>query len=80
MEIMEEVSTQILKHRTKYLRQHIGKNEIDDNCYKRDIRPDIRTTGVIQLGEWMVQCKEEFVQDKYLKYLGWALYDKVALA
>ncbi|XP_065841291.1 cohesin subunit SA-1-like [Oscarella lobularis] len=58
MEIMEEVSTQILKHRTK------------------DIRPDIRTTGVIQLGEWMVQCKEEFVQDKYLKYLGWALYDK----
>eukprot|EP00118_Oscarella_pearsei_P026508 m.310008 g.310008 ORF g.310008 m.310008 type:complete len:1179 (+) comp49089_c0_seq1:111-3647(+) len=58
MEIVQEVATQILKHRSK------------------DIRSEIRLTAIAELGEWMVNCKTEFLQDKYLRYLGWALYDK----
>ena len=43
----------------------------------RDIVPDIRCLCMSELGEWMKSYPMVFLDDIYLKYLGWTLYDKV---
>ena len=32
---------------------------------------------MIELGEWMKKYPSHFLDDSYLKYLGWTLYDKI---
>ncbi|KAI6661551.1 hypothetical protein LOD99_13424 [Oopsacas minuta] len=43
----------------------------------KDIFPDIRALCISELGMWMREYSCLFLQDKYLKYIGWTLYDKV---
>jgi len=45
----------------------------------RDIFPTIRAECITALGEWVREYKLVFLADKYLKYLGWTLSDKVYL-
>ncbi|KAG9457523.1 hypothetical protein H6P81_002031 [Aristolochia fimbriata] len=44
----------------------------------RDVDPDIRQMSIKALGVWIVSYPSLFLQDIYLKYLGWMLNDKVA--
>ncbi|PHT68476.1 Sister-chromatid cohesion protein 3 [Capsicum chinense] len=42
----------------------------------RDVEPDIRMTCIQSLGVWILSYPSLFLQDLYLKYLGWTLNDK----
>ncbi|WCJ21441.1 Cohesin subunit SA-3 [Euphorbia peplus] len=44
----------------------------------RDIDPNIRTSCIESLGVWILSYPSLFLQDLYLKYLGWTLNDKNA--
>ncbi|KAB1203030.1 Sister-chromatid cohesion protein 3 [Morella rubra] len=44
----------------------------------RDIDSNIRTSCIQSLGEWILSYPSLFLQDLYLKYLGWTLNDKNA--
>lgn len=41
--------------------------------------PEIRAICVEEAGNWMKMYPDGFLNDSYLKYLGWMLYDKVKL-
>ncbi|OUC39637.1 STAG domain protein [Trichinella nativa] len=45
----------------------------------RDSVPEIRSLCVTELGEWILNFPEHFLDDSHLKYVGWTLYDKVRL-
>lgn len=44
----------------------------------RDVDPDIRMSCIQSLGIWISSYPSLFLQDLYLKYLGWTLNDKAA--
>ncbi|KAL9228113.1 hypothetical protein vseg_003727 [Gypsophila vaccaria] len=44
----------------------------------RDIDPAIRMSCIQSLGVWILSYPSLFLQDRYLKYLGWTLSDKSA--
>lgn len=44
----------------------------------RDVVPDIRCICITELGIWMKVHPAYFLEDSYLKYVGWLLYDKQA--
>ncbi|CAK9185210.1 unnamed protein product [Ilex paraguariensis] len=44
----------------------------------RDIDPEIRMSCIQSLGVWILSYPSLFLQDLYLKYLGWTLNDKSA--
>lgn len=44
----------------------------------RDIDPNIRTSCIQSLGAWILSYPSLFLQDLYLKYLGWTMNDKNA--
>ncbi|KAK9067654.1 hypothetical protein SSX86_011765 [Deinandra increscens subsp. villosa] len=44
----------------------------------RDIDPEIRMSCIQSLGAWILSYPSLFLQDLYLKYLGWTLNDKSA--
>uniref|UniRef100_A0A8C5SUZ1 SCD domain-containing protein n=1 Tax=Laticauda laticaudata TaxID=8630 RepID=A0A8C5SUZ1_LATLA len=41
-----------------------------------DIIPEIRAICIEEMGNWMRIYPDTFLNDSYLKYLGWMLYDK----
>lgn len=43
----------------------------------RDRLPEIRVVCIEELGMWLKTDPEDFLNDGYLKYLGWTLHDKV---
>lgn len=43
----------------------------------RDIDSNIRVSCIQSLGVWILSYPSLFLQDRYLKYLGWTLNDKV---
>ncbi len=43
----------------------------------RDIFPEIRSICMIEIGVWMKRLPNMFLDDSYLKYVGWTLHDKV---
>ena len=43
----------------------------------RDTVPDIRAIAMMEIGVWMYKFHSNFLDDSYLKYIGWTLYDKV---
>jgi hypothetical protein len=43
----------------------------------RDVSEEVRTTVIEAVGQWIVLRPATFLDDKYLKYIGWALSDKV---
>lgn len=42
----------------------------------RDVDPDIRMACIRAIGSWIVSYPSLFLQDLYLKYIGWTLNDK----
>ena len=44
----------------------------------RDTQPDIRAICMWEIGVWMKRYPGMFLDDAYLKYVGWTLYDKVS--
>ncbi|KAK3094501.1 hypothetical protein FSP39_002578 [Pinctada imbricata] len=43
----------------------------------RDTQPEIRAICMTEIGIWMKKYPNMFLDDSYLKYVGWTLYDKV---
>ncbi len=44
----------------------------------RDICAEIRCVCINEIGEWMLKCPANFLDDAFLKFIGWTLYDIVA--
>ncbi|NWI61578.1 STAG2 protein, partial [Calyptomena viridis] len=44
----------------------------------RDVVPEIRATCIEEIGSWIKTYPDAFLNDSYLKYVGWMLYDKQA--
>ncbi|KAM9593578.1 cohesin subunit SA-2-like isoform 1-T3 [Morphnus guianensis] len=44
----------------------------------RDVIPEIRATCIEEIGSWIKTYPDGFLNDSYLKYIGWMLYDKQA--
>ncbi|XP_074069781.1 cohesin subunit SA-2-like isoform X2 [Macrotis lagotis] len=44
----------------------------------RDVIPEIRIVCIEEMGSWLKLYPNMFLNDSYLKYLGWMLYDKQA--
>lgn len=42
----------------------------------RDTIPEIRSTCMAEIGTWMKRFPNHFLDDSYLKYVGWTLHDK----
>lgn len=45
----------------------------------RDTLPEIRGICMSEIGVWMIKFPVNFLDDSYLKYIGWTLHDKVDL-
>ena len=43
----------------------------------RDVADEVRTVVIGGIGRWIQLLPSEFLDDKYLKYIAWALSDKV---
>lgn len=43
----------------------------------RDTLPEIRAICMTEIGIWMQKFSQNFLDDSYLKYIGWTLHDKV---
>lgn len=43
----------------------------------RDTLPEIRAICMTEIGIWMYKFSKNFLDDSYLKYIGWTLHDKV---
>ena len=48
-----------------------------DGDFCRDSQPEIRSICMAEIGTWMKKYPNMFLDDGYLKYVGWTLYDKV---
>lgn len=42
-----------------------------------DVLPEVRSLCMEELGVWMKLYSSAFLNDGYLKYMGWMMYDKV---
>lgn len=42
-----------------------------------DVLPEIRSLCMEELGVWMKLYSSAFLNDSYLKYMGWMMHDKV---
>ena len=45
----------------------------------RDILPEIRSICMNEIGQWMKKYPNQFLDDTYLKYIGWTIHDKVQI-
>ena len=43
----------------------------------RDTLPEIRSICMFEIGQWMQKYHTNFLDDTYLKYIGWTIHDKV---
>ena len=43
----------------------------------RDVAPDIRALVIQGIADWTTSLPADFLQDQYLKYVAWALSDRV---
>ncbi|XP_029314249.1 cohesin subunit SA-2 isoform X2 [Cottoperca gobio] len=43
----------------------------------RDVLPEIRSICMTELGLWMKLYSSAFLNDSYLKYMGWMMHDKI---
>ncbi|XP_040580520.1 cohesin subunit SA-1 [Lepeophtheirus salmonis] len=43
----------------------------------RDTLPEIRSICMFEIGQWMKKYHQQFLDDTYLKYIGWTIHDKV---
>jgi len=45
--------------------------------FGRDSQAEIRAVCTTEIGVWMKNYPGMFLDDSYLKYIGWTLYDRV---
>lgn len=45
----------------------------------RDAIADIRAICIEEIGVWMKMYSDAFLNDSYLKYVGWTMHDKVCM-
>jgi len=45
--------------------------------FDRDSQSEIRAVCTTEIGVWMKNYPGMFLDDSYLKYIGWTLYDRV---
>ncbi|KAM9320008.1 cohesin subunit SA-2-like [Gastrophryne carolinensis] len=76
---------QLDKKRKKLQQKHQEIEDMMDALFKgtflqryRDVVPDIRALCIEELGIWMKMYSQTYLNDSYLKYVGWMLYDKVS--
>lgn len=60
-----------------YMNTLSSKNVISDTVSFRDTLPEIRAICMAEIGVWMKKFHQNFLDDSYLKYIGWTLHDKV---
>lgn len=46
----------------------------------RDAIAEIRAVCIEEIGVWMKMYSDAFLNDSYLKYVGWTLHDRVSTA
>ena len=44
----------------------------------RDVVPDVRSLCMEEMGVWLRKLPPVYLDDSYLKYVGWTLYDRVS--
>jgi len=47
------------------------------SVFDRDSQAEIRAVCTTEIGVWMKNYPGMFLDDSYLKYIGWTLYDRV---
>lgn len=47
------------------------------HSFGRDLIAEIRAVCMEEIGVWMKRYSDSFLNDSYLKYVGWMLHDKV---
>ncbi|KAM9312126.1 cohesin subunit SA-3 [Gastrophryne carolinensis] len=73
-----------LQEKIQELTSYIGDvGNMMNNLFKgvfihrfRDVHADIRALCMVELGIWIKTYPHSFLNDSYLKYLGWTLHDK----
>ncbi|XP_073470688.1 cohesin subunit SA-2-like isoform X2 [Aquarana catesbeiana] len=75
---------QLDKKRKKLQQKHQEVEDMMDALFKgtvlqryRDVVPDVRAMCIEELGIWMKMYPPTYLNDSYLKYIGWMLYDKI---
>lgn len=48
------------------------------SCVSRDAIAEIRAICIEEIGVWMKLYSDAFLNDSYLKYVGWTLHDRVS--
>lgn len=48
--------------------------------FPRDAIAEIRAICIEEIGVWMKMYSDAFLNDSYLKYVGWTLHDRVRAA
>lgn len=46
-------------------------------CFNSDSIAEIRAICIEEIGVWMKLYSDAFLNDSYLKYVGWTMHDKV---
>ena len=71
-------------HNSTSCRFHLTQNPSDPEpqchfswCRYRDVCEEVRASVIEGIGHWVKMMPSTFMQDSYLKYLAWALSDKV---
>lgn len=47
-------------------------------CFNSDSIAEIRAICIEEIGVWMKLYSDAFLNDSYLKYVGWTMHDKVS--
>lgn len=56
---------------------HDIHNNRDNSSFSRDAIAEIRAICIEEIGVWMKMYSDAFLNDSYLKYVGWTLHDRV---
>lgn len=48
------------------------------SSFSRDAIAEIRAICIEEIGVWMKMYSDAFLNDSYLKYVGWTLHDRVS--
>ncbi|KFP88184.1 Cohesin subunit SA-2, partial [Apaloderma vittatum] len=76
---------QLERKRKEYEHKHLEIQNMMNAIFKgtflnryRDVIPEIRAACIEEISSWMKTYPDAFLNDSYLKYIGWMLYDKQA--
>lgn len=66
-----------ISHYCFYFLFHSRAFKSDWLCLFRDAIAEIRAICIEEIGVWMKLYSDAFLNDSYLKYVGWTLHDRV---